>query len=212
MAYTQLIYDEGAYQNAIKQATGTIHYRLDPIQNNQCRPCRPAEPGYLGKVGVNLPKNMSLINVDSEIRGLNYPTTKDPSKKFNPYQPNPNTEEQEGGTKDLNKTDSTPWYDQETYALPECNITTEYSRLSIPTCLHRGIGVNRFDPLCLHHQDENRWLHPSEVGINYRMVVKDNHRPCIPKPLDPTPTLPQGGRLSTCVRPDTTWCQPTCSM
>jgi hypothetical protein len=35
-------------------------------------------------------------------------------------------------------------------------------------------------------------LPPSDVGINYRMVVKDNHVPCIPKPLDPTPLLPTG--------------------
>lgn len=203
MAFSNLKYDTGAYQTTIKQSTGPIHYRLDPIQNNQCQPCRPAEPGYLGKVGVSLPKFMSLINVDSEIRGLNYPTTKDPSEQFNPNQPNPNIEETDAQNGGMNK----PWNEQETYNLPECNLTTEHSRLSLPVCLNREIGINRFDPLCLHHQDENRWLHPGEIGINYRMVVKDNHRPCVPKPLDPRAGLPMGGNLATCVAPSTEWCQ-----
>ena len=44
--------------------------------------------------------------------------------------------------------------------------------------------------MCLNFQDENRWLHPGEVGINYRMVAKDNHRPKIPVPMNQMAALP----------------------
>lgn len=204
MSFTNPRYDVGAYNSLIKQSTGPIHYRLDPVQNNHCHPCRPAEPGYIGQVGVSLPKYNSLVNVESEIMGLNYPITKDPSKEFNPYSTNPNVKE-EPTAKGGNKKKPVSWYNQETYDLPECNIGTEYSRLSLPNCLNREVGVNRFDPLCLNHQDENMWLHPGEIGINYRMVVKDNHRPCVPQPLNPNPALPQGGELDTCL--PSSWCQ-----
>jgi hypothetical protein len=69
---------------------------------------------------------------------------------------------------------------------------TDHTRISNPICTARGVGINRFQPLCFNPQDESRWLHPSDIGINYRMVVKDNHVPCIPKLIDPTPLLPTG--------------------
>ena len=36
---------------------------------------------------------------------------------------------------------------------------------------------------------------PFDWNISNRIVVKDNHRPCIPNPIDPTPALPVGGDL-----------------
>ena len=32
---------------------------------------------------------------------------------------------------------------------------------------------------------------PFDWNISTRIVVKDNHRPCIPNPVDPTPLLPK---------------------
>lgn len=77
---------------------------------------------------------------------------------------------------------------------PVCNgMKYEATRLSNPPATLRETGVNRFQPICLDPQDRSRWEHPGEIGINYRMVVKDNHIPCIPHPIDQTPALPQGG-------------------
>ena len=81
-----------------------------------------------------------------------------------------------------------------------CGPFTDYTRISNPICTARGIGINRFTPLCLNPQDENRWLHPSEVGISYRNVVKDNHVPGVPKLIDPTPLLPTGSGVIECPR------------
>ena len=36
---------------------------------------------------------------------------------------------------------------------------------------------------------------PFAAGTCNRIVVKDNHRPCIPTPIDPFPLLPRGGEL-----------------
>ena len=44
-----------------------------------------------------------------------------------------------------------------------------------------------------------------DYNISNRIIVKDNHRPCIPKPIDPEPALPKGGNLP-CVPTG-----PTCS-
>ena len=42
--------------------------------------------------------------------------------------------------------------------------------------------------MCLDPQD--RVLIPFDYNINNRLVVKDNHRPCIPTPVDVNLSLP----------------------
>ena len=54
------------------------------------------------------------------------------------------------------------------------------TRLSDPPCNLRGTGWNRFQPLCLNPQDQV--LFPGEYQIPTRIIVKDNHRPCVPTP------------------------------
>jgi hypothetical protein len=57
----------------------------------------------------------------------------------------------------------------------------------------RGHGWNRWEWLC--HDPQENVSRPFEWNVSNRILVKDNHRPCIPKPLDPTPVLPRGGTL-----------------
>ena len=52
----------------------------------------------------------------------------------------------------------------------------------------RELGINRWEWLCLDPQE--RVLIPFDHNINNRIIVKDNHRPIIPKPLDQTVALP----------------------
>jgi hypothetical protein len=67
--------------------------------------------------------------------------------------------------------------------------TTENTRLSNPSCNLRGTGWNRWEWLCQDPQE--RVEIPFDYNINNRLVVRDNHRPLIPKPLDQSAALPK---------------------
>ena len=67
----------------------------------------------------------------------------------------------------------------------DCDVAPrEDTRLSNPINNLRGTGWNRWEWLCLNPQE--RVLMPFDHAIN-RIVVKDNHRPCVPTPIDETP-------------------------
>ena len=188
------MYDEGAYKAYQAQSSGPLLHILDPISTNQCNPCRPPEAGFLSKIGVSVSERKTLIDIESELRQGGYSLSKDPSQKYKPTCPEcQNCSEGYpcggGVVAGCNNCQ------EKLSHLPPCTIRTEHTRLSNPICNSRGVGINRFAPLCLNPQEESRWLNPSEIGINYRMVAKDNHVPCIPKLVDPTPLLPKGGPL-----------------
>lgn len=56
----------------------------------------------------------------------------------------------------------------------------EDTRLSNPAANLREATVDRFDPLLENPQ--RRVLFPTDFNISNRLIVKDNHRPCIPRP------------------------------
>ncbi len=188
------MYDSGAYEAYKTQSTGPLLHILDPISTNQCNPCRVPNVGQIGKIGVSVSDSRALIDIDTELRRGGYSNTRDPSQKYKPSCPECKDCD-EGYPCGGGVTAGCKNCQEKLRHLPACPLISEYTRLSNPICNSRGVGVNRFAPLCLNPQDECRWLNPSEVGINYRMVVKDNHIPCIPKPIDPTPLLPKGGPL-----------------
>ena len=63
---------------------------------------------------------------------------------------------------------------------PTCHFDVEDTRLNNPPNTLRGTGWNRFQPLCLDPQEQV--IFPGEYQIPTRLVVKDNHRPCVPTP------------------------------
>jgi hypothetical protein len=193
-SFEKLSYDVGAYATRVKESTDPLKRMLDPVFSNQCNPCRPPEPGYIGKVGVSITHQRPLIDVDSSLKNLEIRHTKDPNQLYQPVCPSCG-ECSEGYPCGGGVVAGCKNCQEKLFHLTECKNSTDYTRISNPTCTLRGTGVNRFQPLCLNPQDEDRWLHPSEVGISYRMVVKDNHTPCIPNLVDPTPALPKGGEL-----------------
>jgi len=180
-SFESLIYDQGAYRTDLKQSTAPLRYTLDPIYANNCNTCRPADVGYIGKQGVSVTENTSLIDVESELMLLNYRNSRDPMKKYRPccpyckkcYEGYPCGGGVVAGCCDCQS---------KMYHFPPCTIGTDYSRITNPPCTLRGTGINRFQPLCLDPQDLNRWEFPGEIGINYRLVAKDNHVPLIPSP------------------------------
>ena len=90
--------------------------------------------------------------------------------------------------------------DQNLINFPTCHFSVEDSRLSNPPCTLRGTGWNRFQPLCLDPQDQV--LFPGDYQVPTRLVVKDNHRPCVPTPAVNN-MLPQQRRLP-CLKTDST--------
>lgn len=180
-SFERLPYDLGAYCTDLKQATAPLKYMLDPTFANQCDPCRPADVGYIGRQGVSLSKDAKLVDVESELLLLNYRNSRDPSAKYNPC--------------------CSPNYSRNLLHFNDCMIGTDYSRITNPPCSLRSTGVNRFQPICLDPQDTDRWLMPSQVGMSYRLIVKDNNVPtALPDVLSPdrqnpelNPVLPRPG-------------------
>jgi hypothetical protein len=164
-------FDDGAYAAALKQSTGPIQYILDPTSTNRCQPCRPGTPGMLGRVGVSITHQRPLVDVDSDLKLLQFPASQDPRKHYQPCC-------ELCGIEKKSLTGPCKSCQGRAFNFPECETASDYTRLSNPMCTSREVGINRFQPLQLNPQDENRWLHPSEIGINYRMVVKDNFKPC----------------------------------
>jgi hypothetical protein len=197
-SWQNLKYDPVTYETDLRQSTQPLRYHLDPIYANPSgQVCRPADVGYIGRVGASIDKNYSLIDTDSELKLLNYRASKAPQHQYFPKcgqskcdtgYPGPDA----GGIQfdvpeqDKCRNPSDKWH------FPECpKLRSEYTRVTYPVCDLKGTGVNRFQPICLDPQHPSRWEMPSEIGINYRMVVKDNHRPCIPKPMDQHAALPK---------------------
>ena len=73
-------------------------------------------------------------------------------------------------------------------SFPDCNLTTENTRLTTPLCTAQEQGYNRWDFLFFNPQ-ENVSI-SFDHNINNDLLVKDNHRPCIPVPLDQSACFP----------------------
>ena len=71
---------------------------------------------------------------------------------------------------------------------PDCNLETENTRLTTPICASKELGFNRWD--YLHFDPQKNVSIPFDHNINNRNIVKDNHRACIPVPLDQSACLP----------------------
>jgi hypothetical protein len=187
-------YDGGSLEIDTLQSTSALEYMLDPNYAERCHQCRAPGPGWIGKQGNSFDTYRPIVDTESELFNLNRVLTRDPNYQYLPFCP------QCGGcddgypcgggvTKGCNRCQPPLFH------FPSCDLKFEYTRTSNPTMTLRETGINRFQPICLNPQDRNRWEHPGETGINYRMVVKDNHVPCLPYPLDPASALPIGGDI-----------------
>ena len=184
--WTRTKSDQDYLKTDIKQSTAPLVYALDPNYAERCRPCLATEIGWIGKQGVSYDAMHPMIDTESELFNLNRPLSKDPSHKFQPCM-NKNCVGLINGCNDCQP---------KLHNFPDCStIRNESTRISNPISTMRETGVNRFQPLCLNPQDSSRWEHPGEIGINYRMIAKDNHVPCVPQPIDQTLALPRGGKM-----------------
>ena len=165
-------YDNGAYEQYIKESTGPLLYQLDPNRYYNCKECRPNQPGYFGP-GVSISKKNTLVDVESELKNITRQSSRDPKKKFLPCK----------------KTTPVSLND-----LPACGPFTDETRLSNPACNLRGTGTSQhvFFNLCQNPQDLATIEHPGKILINDKQMAKDNHKPILPTPININPSLPPG--------------------
>jgi len=173
MSFNKLKYDTCSYKQVLEESTGPGEYQL-ASPHVSCEPCFNKDPRFrLQKNGVSLNTRMNMIDTDSELMNITRSQSNCSEKKFNPKFNNAGNIE--------NPSDM--------LHLTECqNLTTEDTRLSNPPCTLRGTGWNRWEWLCQDPQE--RVLIPFDYEIDTRNNVRDNHRPCIPEPLDPSESLP----------------------
>lgn len=178
MSLNRLNYDTCQSKQRIAESTGPGNYMINtpPIS---CEPCYPYAPSIrLQQQGCSVDSSVPLIDIDSELIGITRPASKCPSRKWIP--------------------DSCTNKKQPSLThFKDCSFAAEETRTSNPACNLRGTGFNRWDYLCKNPQE--RVEMPFDWNVDNRLLVKDNHRPCVPTPIDPTLALPNYPELP-CVK------------
>ena len=210
MSSNRLKYDLGNVSVDLKQSTEPGNYYLSPplVSCPGKTNCYPKNPTIrLQKEGGSVDKSRFLVDVSSDLLGLNVTpgpyrsNSRDPSHKYVPIceqqlcnSGEPCGQGVIGDCKNGVNGDNMEHF-------PDCEIpSSEDTRISNPSCNLRGTGWNRWDWLCKNPQE--RVEIPFDWNINNRLVVKDNHRPCIPTPIDgglpDYPELPCENTVNTC--------------
>lgn len=173
MSFNNLKYDTCSYKQVLSESIGPCEYQLGtPFIS--CDDCLSQDPQLiLQRNGVSVAKNIPQIDVDSDLMNITRKLTNCSSKEFIP---------KFNVKGDIDNTIETKHFN-------DCNMPTrENTRLSNPASTLRGTGWNRWEWLCENPQ--KRSIIPFDFNINNRLVVKDNHRPLIPKLIDQGVFLP----------------------
>lgn len=185
MSYNRQPYDVCSYNYQLAESVGPGIYQITR-PNNVCEPCHTSDPRIiLQSQGVSVSRNSSLIDIDSDLIGINRNLSDCPSRK---YFPDANASFQGGaqtGTvrgSGCRPTDKVCIDNSNSISFKDCFTPVEDTRLSNPPSTLRGTGWNRWEWLCRNPQD--RVTEPFDFQINTKLVSKDNHRPCLPNPID----------------------------
>jgi len=168
MSYNRLNYDDDTYKTNLLSSISPGLYMLDPV-GNMCQPCTTYSTNLNSSYNPD-GKCDNIIDVDSELLGIKRHRSKCPAKNYLPSA----------------KPFCTP-----NIVNKECEdfLRPEYTKVSLPPCIGaREVGINRYQWLCKNPQDKA--LVPFDYQINNRLIVKDNHRPLINAPIDPSASLP----------------------
>lgn len=220
MSWSRPVYDVKAYEQTLKesQAPGA-YYSGTPIikdfraPNTQCEQtqCFSFVPG-VGGSGVSTSKDRDFVQVENDLIGLTFKNTNDQELKAKARNPNVDgfsvSEGLPAGGGVLNtvkcnkgsqlKEGQRVGDDLEDYQ--ECGIPSEETRISNPPSNLRGTGYNRWEHLDRNPQES--FEVPRSGGlfaptVSTRIIVKDNHRPCLPT-LNDDKSLPSGGPDPVC--------------
>jgi hypothetical protein len=189
MSFNRLLYDNCEAKKYVNQSQGPGNYNMNtPIICNNCIQENPTI--QMQKTGVSMNSGVQWrfyggpVDVESDLLNMNRPLSRCPEVKYNTKNSNVGCENQGfpngggvvAGCNPQNKRNG----DQNLVDFPSCFLQTDETRLNNPPANLRGTGINRFDPICFNPQDQV--LFPGEYQTPTRLVVKDNHRPCVPTP------------------------------
>jgi len=164
MSFSRINYDSCAYDKKLAESTGPGEYLLKRPSNPET--CFTGSPQIRYDRGaVSKFKHISVIDVDSELMGLNRTLAKCPESKLLT------------GEKDhlqMCKADERFLYAEDT-------------KLSNPPCTLKGHGWNRWEWLCENPQDKA--IRGFNTNMSDRTIAKDTHRPLVPTPLDATNSI-----------------------
>jgi hypothetical protein len=191
MSFNRLPYDMCAYEQVLRESVGPGSYKLVTPQTT-CNPCHTTDPYIrLQSNGISVSRNTDLIDIDSEMMGISRNLTNCPTRKYLPAQ---NASElcgaRAGGYKNCAAFEKVCVdHQKNNISTDNCFEHTEDTRLSNPPCTLRGTGWNRWEWLCRNPQD--RVETPFDFEISSRTLAKDNHRPCIPNPMQQDAVYPE---------------------
>lgn len=175
-ALSSLRYDAGAYRQDLRQSVSVGQYVMAPYSGRQhCQPCLPTDTA-LSASGVGGAANRcgnAAVDIESDLHNLTRRATRAPDCM---YDPTKHWNEEATKLCTVAPSDSCP-----TRAAVD-------TRLAYPSCTLRGTGWNRFEWLCRDPQ-ENAML-PFDAHVNTSLLIKDNHRPHLATPIDPSSALP----------------------
>jgi hypothetical protein len=166
MSTASLRTDSCSYQEQLRRSVGPGMYMLEKPANDyeSCARDIPADPYMRWQAwGPGFCEPGSVVDVGSELLGLNYKSTRCNGKQYNPYASSKEVASM-NQCKANGKTEPRA-----------CMAPTENTRLSNPPCTLRGTGWNRWEWLCYDPQETA--IMPFDAYINYRIVAKDNHKP-----------------------------------
>jgi hypothetical protein len=161
-------YDGCKTDDDLRLTTGPGRYQLDE-PNKYCDACFVPEPTMRQqKWGASMNNEFMKTDVESDLLNINRPSSRAACNQYDPFK-NPVNQAQ----KDTMK---------------ECSFPQTFSRLVDPPCTGRSSGWNRWEWLCDNPQENV--MTPFDNLVTTRLQQKDQHRPCIPKPVDQNSLLP----------------------
>jgi hypothetical protein len=168
MSFTNLKYDTETYRHDLRESTGTLKYNINTPK--QCDECYLDDPNLrLQRAGNSVDVTKPMVDIDSELLGLNRKASKNPDDFYLPG-------------KDTFRNNTKVNFD-------DCKMPkVESTRLSNPAENLRGTGWNRWEWLC--HDPQAKLELPFSWNTNTNLLAKDNHRPYVPNPDDNNDVLP----------------------
>jgi hypothetical protein len=187
-----------SYKYQLAETIGPGIYQLTR-PDNQAIPVLPKDPRFIAQSsGVSISKNTSLIDIDSELIGISRNLSNCPDRKYMPdntasFHCGAQTGKVRNGCRPGDKlcVDNTSILN-----FADNGLYSEDTRLSNPSCTLRGSGWNRFQWLPIDPQE--RVLPEFDYQINTKILSKDNHRPCLPNPLNQYSTYPVPNNTPIC--------------
>ena len=172
MSWNRPRYDDFTYKHRLAETIGPGEYMTQTPSS--CDKCTYYAPGVIlnGKGAALCDKE--LIDVDSELIGITRKYSQCPADKYLPRD------------EPFCKTNKN---------IQECiDLVPEPTLISNPKCTNKEVTVNRWEWLC---QDPQRnALMSFDFMINNRLIVKDNHRPHLERPIDQSSALPPPRNLN----------------